>query len=303
MPAIVCSYINPDLDGIACSIALEFLGRPQWSARLLGAIDAETSVVLQDLGFTPPPAVDTWGDIDEIWLVDTHHPFQLPPDLPESRVTRITDHHPGGDPRRYPNADIQNESVGAAATLVSERFEDMKAAIPPNLAMLLQAAIISNTLNFLAPATCHRDRNVYERLQSIKHVPDNLFDRMQQARTAVLRGETRSILRTDTKIFETECGPVIVSQLEAPGALELLARSDLTDSLEEMAASAKCSSAVVNLVDTVLGKSAVVATDSRITLRIAAGIQQSPGGDGVIRIDRLLQRKTDIIPYIVTARS
>src|SRR5215813_980445 len=98
MRAVVCSYIDPDLDGVACSIALEILEHPKWSAGILGTIDTETSIVLHDLGFTCPPPIDKWDAVDEIWLVDTHHPSQLPPDLPESRVTRITDHHPGGDP-------------------------------------------------------------------------------------------------------------------------------------------------------------------------------------------------------------
>jgi len=88
MRAVVCSYINPDLDGVACSIAVEILERPKWSACVLGALDAETS-----LSFTIwvhfPPSVNGWDAVDEIWLVDTHHASQLPPDcqnleLPES---------------------------------------------------------------------------------------------------------------------------------------------------------------------------------------------------------------------------
>ncbi len=256
MRAVVCSYINPDLDGVACSIALEILEHPKWSARVLGAIDAETTVVLHDLGFSSPPLVDRWDAVDEIWLVDSHHPSQLPPDLPESRVTRITDHHPGGDPSRYANADIQNEHVGAAATLVAERFQESKVTIPAGLAMLLQAAIVSNSLNFRAPATSPRDRNAYASLRMIKPLPDTLFDRMQEARGAVLQRESSSILRADTKCFETDYGCVIVSQLEAAGALELLGRADLKASLGELAEAAHCASAVLNLVDTGLGNSA-----------------------------------------------
>jgi manganese-dependent inorganic pyrophosphatase len=303
MRAVVCSYINPDLDGVACSIAVEILERPKWSACVLGALDAETSLVLHDLGFTFPPSVNGWDAVDEIWLVDTHHASQLPPDLPESRVTRITDHHPGGNPSRYANADIQNEHVGAAATLVAERFLESKVTIPVDVAMLLQAAIVSNSLNFRAPATSPRDRNAYANLRNIRPLPDTVFDRMQEARRATLRGETRSILRADTKRFETDYGSVIVSQLEAAGALELLGRMDLKASLEELAEAADCASAILNIVDTALGHSAVLATDSRITNRVSEGLHQSQDGDGVIRIERLLQRKTDIVPHIMGIRS
>jgi manganese-dependent inorganic pyrophosphatase len=300
---VVCSYINPDLDGVACSIAAEILEHPKWSACVLGALDAETSLVLHDLGFTFPPSVNGWDAVDEIWLVDTHHASQLPPDLPESRVTRITDHHSGGNPSRYANADIQNENVGAAATLVAERFLDSNVTIPVDVAMLLQAAIVSNSLNFRAPATSPRDRNAYANLRNIKPLPDTMFDRMQEARRATLHGETRSILRADTKRFETDYGSVIVSQLEAAGALELLGRMDLKASLEELAEAADCASAILNVVDTALGCSAVLATDSRIANRVSEGLHQSQDGDGVIRTERLLQRKSDIVPHIMGIRS
>jgi inorganic pyrophosphatase/exopolyphosphatase len=169
--------------------------------------------------------------------------------------------------------------------------------------MLLQAAIVSNSLNFRAPATSPRDRNAYANLRNIRPLPDTVFDRMQEARRATLRGETRSILRADTKRFETDYGSVIVSQLEAAGALELLGRMDLKASLEELAEAADCASAILNIVDTALGHSAVLATDSRITNRVSEGLHQSQDGDGVIRIERLLQRKTDIVPHIMGIRS
>jgi manganese-dependent inorganic pyrophosphatase len=251
------------------------------------------------LGYVVPPAVGPWNAVDDIWLVDTHHPNQLPPDLPEARVTRITDHHPGGSANRYPNAQIQNEAVGAAATLITERFEEYNVSIPADLARLLQAAIVSNTLDFRAPATSSRDRAAYERLRSIKAADRVLFEHMQQARRASLAGETRLILRKDTKTFDTAYGAVIVSQLEAPGALELLERSDLAESLEEIAAETNCASAIVNLVDTGICESAVVATDLNIALMLSVGLHQPPNNDGVIRANRLLQRKTDIVPYIV----
>ena len=301
MRAVVCSYINPDLDGVACSIALEALDRPEWTACVLGTVDAETSLVLQELGFAVPPPVESWSAVERIWLVDTHHPNQLPSDLPEARVARITDHHPGGDPARYTNAEIQNEPVGAAATLVAERFRALNMTIPPDLALLLQCAIVSNTLNFAASATSARDRTTFEDLKSIKPAEPTLFSKMQRARRAALTGDTGTVLRRDTKTFHTAHGPVVVGQIEAPGALDFLARADLAASLAEMAKATNSASAVINLVDTEAGNSAVLASDGRIAQLISAGLQTPPDAAGVIRMNRLLQRKTDIVPYIITA--
>src|ERR1043166_688802 len=110
MTAIILSYINPDLDGVACSMALEALECPVWTARILGTADRETQFVLDALDLALPPSLKSWSGIEAIWLVDTHHPKQLPDDLPVGKVRRITDHHPGGSPQIYTHAEIQNEA-------------------------------------------------------------------------------------------------------------------------------------------------------------------------------------------------
>ena len=182
MDDIVVSYVNPDLDGIACATALSALESHSWAPRLLGNLDSESVVVLDHLQLPTPGAVRDWVEVRSIWLVDTHHVRQLPAELPRERVIRITDHHPGGDREAFPNAVIQNESVGAAATLVAEKYFESGVVIPAAISALLQAAIISNTLGFGAAATSDRDRRAFDRLSSTDPLPPTLTARMQAAR-------------------------------------------------------------------------------------------------------------------------
>jgi manganese-dependent inorganic pyrophosphatase len=214
------------------------------------------------------------------------------------RVTHILDHHGGGDPLRYSKAEIQNESVGAAATLVAEHFESSGTAVPESIAQLLQAAIVSNTLNFLAPATSDRDRAAYAGLRSIAPLGEIVMEQMRAARRSALLADVELVIGEDTKVFETPFGKVIVSQVEAPGALELLERPTLSKALQELARRSNAASAVANLVDTTLVRSAILATDARILNVLAERLRLAPTGDGVILIDRLAQRKTDIVPHL-----
>jgi inorganic pyrophosphatase/exopolyphosphatase len=298
MTAVIISYINPDLDGVACSIALEALERPQWAARVLGRADRETQFVLDALSLSLPPSLDNWNGVEAIWLVDTHHPKQLSEDLPASRVTRITDHHPGGSPQNYANAEIQNEAVGAAATLVTERFEQHGVDVPSKIAVLLQAAIVSNTLDFSAPATNDRDRGAHERLARIKPIDAHMIDGMRQIRREKVMLDTDALLNSDAKIFDTPHGRVVIAQVEAPGALQILSRTDLMPALKRFATARNAASALLNLVDTEAGKSAILGTDERILGLVSAGLRQQVDGQTMVRADRVLQRKTDIIPFI-----
>jgi len=297
MQSIILPYTNPDLDGVACAVALAHL-ELNWVARVIGQIDQETRVVLAVLEINSPPPVTDWKVVRQIWLVDTHHPKQLPPELPNAFVVRITDHHPGGEPERYPNATIQNELVGAAATLVYEKFERANCKMPCGIALLLQAAIASNTLNFRAAATTTRDRKAFDSLRAIQQISDELLEQMQRARSIVLGLDTPTLLRTDFKSFQTASGTVAIAQVEAPGALEVLGRQDLSRSLREFAVYAGSAFAVLNLVDTLLNHSAIMSTHSHLAAAIASGLGESVCDDGSIRTDRLLQRKTDIVPYI-----
>jgi manganese-dependent inorganic pyrophosphatase len=220
--------------------------------------------------------------------------------MPERLVVRITDHHPGGDPKRYPNAEFQNELVGAAATLVAERYVKNGVRVSGTIAQLLQAAIISNTLNFLAPATSERDKRAFAELRSVSPLPDEIVLRMKAARSGILRLSTMAVLVRDNKSFKrTDGSRVAIGQLEADGALTLLERKDLVPSLVAFGESQHASAVVLNLVDTGVQKSAIVTTDRSLSVVLSQRLNVPMDHDGVIRCDRVLQRKTDIVPYVI----
>jgi len=295
--ALVLPYTNPDLDGVACALSVQVLAPGNWLAGVTGGLDDETETVLELLGLAAPPPPPDWSGVDAIWLVDTHHLSQLPGDLPNERVVEVTDHHPGGNPERYPSASIQNEAVGAAATLVAERYLDPAGRIPPQIALLLQAAILSNTLEFRAPATSPRDHLAFAALKAIAELPVEVIDAMRQAKGARLRLETPALLESDLKVFDTRFGRVAIAQVEAAAALEVLRREDLATSLDALARSKNARTALVNLVDLAAGRGAILSTDSEIMQALARALGYALS-DGALFADRLLQRKTDIVPHL-----
>jgi inorganic pyrophosphatase/exopolyphosphatase len=300
MTDIVMPYVDPDLDGVACAITLAAL-QPPLRAHLVGAIDLETSTVLRALVLPVPLPPPAWSKVERIWLVDTHHPRQLPPDLPFERVVAIIDHHPDGSPERFPAAEIQNEKVGAAATLVAERLLGRDTPIPMAIVGLLQAAILSNTLGLKAPATSPRDHRMFETLSGIAPLPDDLARAMVDARRARLQRDTAGIVGDDVKMFETAYGMIAVAQIEAGGALGLLKRSDLRDGVAALAESRDAVSAILNIVDLEQQCSAILCTDPVIVQLLAAGLDREPDSHGIIHLPRLAQRKTDIAPLLPRA--
>ena len=119
----VMSYINPDTDGIACTIAMAkllSLKNENWIPVVFGSIGRETLFVLNSLEISIPSTDILLDEVEKIVLVDTHHKSQLPIDFPYDKVVSIIDHHPNGDEDLFPIADILNQKIGAAASLVAE---------------------------------------------------------------------------------------------------------------------------------------------------------------------------------------
>lgn len=211
----------------------------------------------------------------------------------------ITDHHPAGAPERFPHAPIENEPVGAAATLVAERAASTPDRISPAMACLLQAAILSNTLEFQAPATSKRDHLMFAFLEQIAPLPASVAQAMKDARRHALAMDTQSIVSGDIKIFDTSCGRIVVGQVEAGGALDLLSRDDLRPCLAHLEARSHASSALLNLVDLGRQESAVLSTSQVLIDLLGAALGECPDSLGIIRVHRLLQRKSDILPYLL----
>jgi len=267
---LVTSYVNPDTDGITCMLAYGAAVRVSESAFpgqilpiMFGRINPETDAVLAYLEAVAPPVGDSaiLASADEICLVDTHHRSQLPELFPFEKVIEVIDHHGAGDAPLV-NARVQNEAVGAAATLMVERFQAADSVPPVQVVMLMGAGILSNTLDFKAPSTTDRDRQAFDWVRENSAWPAALAVELSKARERLLDGSTVDILNADVKVFQVEGDRCLaMSQLEAANASLIADRGDLVESLAALAALRGADAVVVNLADLSIGRSLLLSSD------------------------------------------
>lgn len=179
---LVTSYYGPDLDGVACSFAYaEFLKNNNTPA-VVGVFEtprAEARFVLDRFHVEAPmDAKKLLSKDPDIILVDASDRRGISKAIDPLRVTEIIDHRKIHRAHEFPNAKLQIEPVGAAATLVAERFFTADQAPTKTSAALLYAAIISNTVNFQAGVTTDRDRKAADKLQEIADIPPDLIHDM-----------------------------------------------------------------------------------------------------------------------------
>ncbi len=168
---LVTCYINPDIDGFACAVAYSELLQHQSQAAvpgIFGSVHDEAKFIMDHFRFPFPQDQDV-KSFERVILVDASTCSGIHPHIQPQQVVEIIDHRQAHEAEKFPHARIQIEKVGAAATLVAERFHAYHIEPSPMACALLYAAIVSNTLQFKAKVTTPRDHAMAEWLS--KKVP------------------------------------------------------------------------------------------------------------------------------------
>lgn len=163
MSILITAKINPDIDGVACILAYAHLLRSQGADVITGIYgtpqeevnyfitkhQSKVDIAHSDSHISP----DT-----EVVIVDGSSLKGMHPRITAEQVKEIIDHrivdYVAGS---FPMAKIQIEPVGAAATLIVERYMHAKKQIPAELGLLLFGAIVHNTLWLKSTNTTQRD--------------------------------------------------------------------------------------------------------------------------------------------------
>lgn len=218
---LVTAKIHPDLDGVACSLAYaDLLTRTGTDAdgRLFGTAQSEVSYFIDNLKISLSYETSEFdGGWQKFILVDASSMLGMPKAVRQSDVIEIVDHREGEPEKEFPRAIIQNEMVGAAATLITEKFIKAFFNPKPDHAKLLYGAIYHNTLNFSSPNTHQRDRDAFAWLEKFAGCNSRLTDEMFQYATHKILTDIPAALRQDAKKFNA--GDMVV------GAYQLIVQN------------------------------------------------------------------------------
>lgn len=155
-------------------------------------------------------------------LIDFSNKVPLPEKLDRQRVSVIIDHHFHGDAQTdFPNALIQLEIVGAAATLVTELFMERELLPSAASAAMLLGGIHSNTFGLRSTLTNARDQAAFAWLTKLVPEHETMLFAQDKAHKNAIMNNLAAELLLDAKA-ETSSGGLVYlfSQLEFAGALE-----------------------------------------------------------------------------------
>lgn len=253
---IVTSYEHPDLDGISSMYAYsEYLNKTGKESRyyVRENIKTEPHIVCDMFGIE----LDSIDEIEKdanIVLVDTNNP-KMVPFVNENKIVEIIDHHKlRFDLPEYITYEI--EEIGAAATLVADRFRKNNIPISRNSAILLYYGIMSNSFALKSSNTSQRDIEVAKWLEEqCKEISKEKIEEIFRAKSifkAPLKDEVEAVI-------PLKCGDIrmTVGQLEIVDAKKFIAenKEELIEVCTYLIDRFKYDCLIINIIDTIGGYS------------------------------------------------
>ncbi len=163
-------------------------------------------------------------------LVDHNEPSQALGALEDAELLEILDHHRLGNMSTHTPIRFSVDVVGSTSTLVSERIEEAGLRAPSEIAGLMLAGLLSDTLILTSPTTTERDRRAADRLGRWAFTRKGVLagETLQSYGEQVLRAgagfETRSandIVSTDLKLYDAGGYNFAIAQAEVTDLLQL----------------------------------------------------------------------------------
>jgi manganese-dependent inorganic pyrophosphatase len=224
-PILITCYVNPDLDGVASAIAYsEYLDKTGKNTivGIIGTPHDEVTYVLKRFNLNNPEKINNSLNFDKIILVDSSDLNGLEGKIEPEKVIEIIDHRKINEVEKFVNAKIQIELVGAAATLIAEKYFENKIAISKESAILLYSAIISNTLNFKGGVTTEKDITIAHWLNDIIKLDKNYWQELFLAKSDLTGTKLIERMRGDLAWFVMGDKKVGIAQIEMIGAKKLI---------------------------------------------------------------------------------
>ena len=238
-----------------------------------------------------------------IILVDHNEATQAVEGFDQAEILEIIDHHRIGSLDTSGPVYFRNQPVGCTATIITQMYDENGMEIPPQIAGLLLAAILSDTLVFRSPTCTPLDEALAKRLAKIAGVDIDEFASEMFEAGEKLDGKTaEEVFLQDFKVFM--CGDIRfgVAQGSYMTRKNLLAAEALLQPYLEEARNKQNVEDIYMLLTDVPKEESVVISDGRYASEVLSdGFETQPAEDGSFTLPGVVSRKKQFIPALMTA--
>jgi manganese-dependent inorganic pyrophosphatase len=298
----ILGHKNPDTDTICSGIAYQdFLTQKNIEAKklALGKLNNETKLVLEKFNIEEPEQIDELPLGTEIILVDHNEEKQSINNLQNLEIVEIIDHHKIKIETDKPISIIV-KPLGSSCSIIAEKYfaEENEITLSKNIAGILLAGIISDTLFFRSPTTTEIDKNLAEKLSHIAEV-ENMEEfslAMFEAKSDLGDIDVEELIRLDYKVFDFPKGTYGIGVMETTNInFGLNRQEEIIDKLKEIKKTDNLAGIFFVIVDILNEKSYTLCADET-DQKLFIELFSAENKEGVLEVDKLVSRKKQIAP-------
>jgi len=296
----IIGHKNPDTDTICSAIAYEhFLKTKNVEARAfaLGPVNNETKFVLNYFDVDEPEHITELPKGAEIVLLDHNEEKQSIDNINDLDIVEIIDHHKIKLETDKPIS-IYIKPLGSSCSIIAEKYFDTDTKMNKEIAGLLVAGIISDTLFFRSPTTTNIDKKLAEKLRDIAGIKDlekfslNMFN----AKSDLGDISTEDLIRLDYKVFTFGDGEYGIGVMETTNIDFGLKRKDeIIKKMQEIKQQDNLKGIFFVIIDILNEKSWTLCSgedEAKLFMELFNAQKQN----GALFVDKLVSRKKQIVP-------
>ena len=235
----------------------------------------------------------------QLILVDHNELDQAVHGADQIPIVEILDHHRlGGFTSRAPVL-FWNNPVGSTSTIVALSFRQLGIPIPANIAGVLMAGLISDTLNLTSPTSTPTDADILNQLGELSGVdPDEFARELFSVGSPLLTLSAEEAVNADSKPYTENGHRFVVAQIEELSFANFPdKRAALLDALDARRSREGLLFAALLVTDiTTQSSLLLVRGDERFTRTIDSPIAHPPH---IWQLDGFVSRKKQLLPYLI----
>ncbi len=300
----VFGHMAPDTDATGSAIVwawyLTEIKGTAAAPKLLGTPNTEAAFVLNRWGFDQPEIIADVAEGDDVVIVDTNNPAELPASINDANIIEIIDHHllVGGIKTKGP-INITVRPLACTATIMADLMGDDLAKAPDAIKGVMLSCILSDTLEFRSPTTTDTDVAWAKALADELgiDIPDYAAE-MFAAKSDVSAFSDAELLRMDSKKYEVAGTNFRVSVLETTSPSTVLDRkASLMDTMTTVASEDGVDQVLLFVVDILNEESTLLVPNDLVKTVASKSFGADATGDTVV-LPSVVSRKKQIIPNL-----
>lgn len=237
----------------------------------------------------------------KVILVDHNEKSQAVDGIEEAEICEIIDHHRLGSLQTISPVYFRNQPVGCTATIIYQMYRENNQEITKEIAGILCAAILSDTLLFRSPTCTPLDEETAKTLADIAEIDMETFAmEMFEAGSSLKDKTPEELFNQDYKVFQVENMRIGVSQISSINQRELDKVASIMQEYVPQALSGLPIQLSYVMLTNIHKQSSDLLAFGPDAIRYSAEAFHAETEDNICHLPGVVSRKKQVVPALVS---